>query len=115
MALTTAEKNVNATAQAARLAFLSLHTADPGATGASEVTGGSPAYARKALTPGAPAAGVVTYGQVSFDAPAGTYTHVGVWSAVTGGTFLGSAPITPTAQVLASQGKVEHTLTLTVS
>ena len=32
------------------LAYASLHTASPGESGTSEVTGGSPAYARKAIT-----------------------------------------------------------------
>lgn len=30
--------------------FASLHTADPGTSGTSEVAGGAPAYARKAIT-----------------------------------------------------------------
>ena len=42
------------------ITHFSLHTADPGATGASEVTGGSPAYARKAAVWAAAATSVLT-------------------------------------------------------
>jgi hypothetical protein len=67
----------------------SLHTADPGSTGASEVSGGSPAYARKAITWAAASAGSKTLSAaVTFDVPAGTtVTHCGTWSAISAGTF----------------------------
>jgi hypothetical protein len=71
----------------------SLHTAYS-ATGANEVTGGSPAYARKALT-WAAASGrskAISSG-VTFDVPAGTTVRwVGFWDAVTAGNFLGMVP-----------------------
>lgn len=65
------------------VATLSLHSADPGATGANELTGGSPAYARKAVA--APAAASngskQVSGSVTFDVPAGsTVAFVGQWS-----------------------------------
>lgn len=71
----------------------SLHTADPGATGTNEVAGGSPAYARKAVTFNAAAsASRALNANVEFDVPAGTtVTHVGYWN---GGTFHGSDPVT---------------------
>lgn len=88
----------------------SLHTADPGDTGASEVSGGSPAYARKAIAFNAPSGGTMddsTNGAV-FDVPAGTtVTHVGFWSAATAGTFLASADVTD--ETFAAQGT--YTLT----
>jgi hypothetical protein len=89
--------------------FASLHTADPGATGTNEVTGGSPAYARKAITWNAAASGNLdNNANPVFDVPAGTtVTHVGLWSAVTGGTFYGSFDVTDEA--FASQGT--YTLT----
>lgn len=79
--------------------FASLHTADPGATGTNEVTGGAPAYARKAITWNAAATGNLdSSNQPVFDVPAGTtITHVGFWSLVTGGTFYGSFDITDEA------------------
>lgn len=75
----------------------SLHTASPGDTGANEVSGGSPAYARKAIAFNAASGGTMddsTNGAV-FDVPASTtVTHVGFWSASTAGTFLGYADVT---------------------
>lgn len=72
--------------------YASLHTADPGATGANELSGGSPAYARQpvTLTPtGAGTANIAT--TATFDIPAGTTpSYAGLWSAATGGTFYGS-------------------------
>lgn len=87
------------------VAFTSLHTADPGTTGTSEVAGGAPAYARKAVTWAAAAtssksssAGLV------FDVPAATtITHLGYWSAATAGTFYGSRPLDAN-QTFATQG-----------
>jgi hypothetical protein len=95
--------------------WISVHTASPGATGTTgEASGGSPAYARKQTTWTAGASdGVVNGSQVTFDLPAGTYTHIGVWSAVTGGTFVDSATITSTT--LGAQGQLLVTPTFTQS
>lgn len=86
-------------------AFASLHTADPGTTGTSEVTGGSPAYARKALSWAAAATGSkASNGALTFDVPGSTtITHLGYWSASTGGTFYGSRPLDAN-QTYATQG-----------
>lgn len=97
---TDAELNAMADAEAARISALSLHTASPGTTGANEATGGAPAYARKAVTFNAAGAvgplgataqpatvGKAWSSQVTFDVPAGTYTHFGAWSATSGGTY----------------------------
>lgn len=70
-------------------AFGSLHTATPGQTGASEVTGGT--YGRQSLQFAAAANGV----ELSNNAqnwtlmPACTVTYFGVWSASTSGTYSG--------------------------
>lgn len=98
--LPDAEANALADFAASRIAALSLHTATPGKTGAAEATGGSPAYARKAVTFNAAGAvgplgatlqpatvGVAWSSEVTFDVPAGTYTHWGAQSATSGGTF----------------------------
>lgn len=84
--------------------YASLHTADPGNTGASEVSGGSPAYARKSVTWNAAASGSKTASNAPvFDVPASTtVTYVGFWSAATAGTFYGSGAVT--SQNFASQG-----------
>ncbi len=92
--------------------WISLHTADPGTTGANEATGGSPAYARKqtAWTGGA-SDGTVTGSQVAIDVPAGTYTHFSVWTAASSGTFVGSGALSAAA-ALGAQGQVLVTPTV---
>jgi hypothetical protein len=72
---------------------LSLHT-DYSATGANEVTGGSPAYARKAATWGTAASRAKALSaELTFDVPASTIKWIGRWTALTGGTFLGMGPL----------------------
>jgi hypothetical protein len=85
--------------------YASLHTANPGATGTNEVTGGSPAYARKLLTFNAPATGSMALtSSVTFDVPAGTtVAYVGLWDASTAGNFLGYGD--PVDEVFAAQGQ----------
>lgn len=95
-------------------AYISLHTSDPGSTGTGEATGGSPAYARKLTSWTAGGSdGVATGSQVTFDVPAGTYTHVGIWNAVSAGTFIDKCAITST--VLSGQGQILVTPTITIS
>lgn len=72
--------------------YVSLHTADPGLTGASEASGGG--YARVAVTQGfgTPAAknidndSAITFPELT--SSIGTATHFGFWDAGTGGNFL---------------------------
>lgn len=72
----------------------SLHTASPISAGGNEATGGSPAYARQVLSWAAPASGLgPTNTAETFDVPAGTYTWLGLWTALSAGTFLGAAPL----------------------
>lgn len=79
-------RTVLATAFAGQANHLSLHTADPGNTGASELSGGS--YARAVLTWGTASGGSVAASAVSFPVPADTtITHIGFWN---GSTFLES-------------------------
>ena len=86
------------------VAYASLHTGDPSTTGANEVTGGSPAYARIEATINAAAAGSrALNADATFDVPACTVMHVGYWSALTGGTFHGSDPVTN--EIFAAQGE----------
>jgi hypothetical protein len=80
-------------------AYISLHTADPGDTGASEVSGGS--YARQGPVTFANAGNNPTVASntaiVIFPAATanwGTITHYGVRDAVTAGTFRGSGALT---------------------
>jgi hypothetical protein len=91
MGLTTAEKNNLVDTETARCGFASLHSADPGATGATELSGGSPAYARKAISWAAAASGAAaSSADITFDVGAGSAVKfVGLWSAVSAGTFRG--------------------------
>lgn len=111
MAFNTNFRNdaVNAVAQNGAANVYSLHTGDPGTTGANEVTGGSPAYARKTAT-GFPAAasGAATNSQVVFDVPAGTYTHWARWKA---GVFYEGGPL-PAAETYNGQGTLGLTHTV---
>ena len=109
----TATKNTLVTAYIGAGTWLSLHTADPGTTGTSEATGGSPAYARKQTSWGGASGSASTGSQVTFDAPAGTYTFVGLWSASTAGTFIDKVAITSTT--LGAQGQILVTPTFTES
>jgi len=101
-ALTATEKNAILNAEGTKMAYASAHTADPGSTGTSEATGGSPAYARKPVAWNAASAGAMTASTLpTFDVPAGTYGWIGFWSAVTGGTYYGKQTIT--SQTFAGQ------------
>jgi len=74
--------------------YLSLHTADPGLTGANEVGTGTDAdYVRKPVTFAAAASrskAIDSAATWTANAAATTYvvTHVGVWDALTAGNFL---------------------------
>jgi len=82
--------------------YFSAHTADPGLTGANEVTGGS--YARQAITlTAASSSSTNNSGQLSITSmPAVASPGVlygGVWDALTTGNFLCGGPLTPASQV----------------
>jgi len=89
MALQTAALNAAVDAIVALTGFASIHTADPGGTGASEVSGGG--YARQAVTWTAASNGSRSANAtLAFSAAASTAANfVGLWSAVTGGTWYG--------------------------
>lgn len=77
-------RNVMVDALAAVAVRWALHTGDPGAanTASNEVTGGSPAYARKAVAWNAASSGTATQnGDVVLDVPAGTtVSWVSLWN-----------------------------------
>lgn len=77
------------------IAYISLHTGIPDASGSNESTGGSPSYARRAVTWGSAASGVRSNSGAltNFDIPASTVFAFGFWSAITTGTFYGWAPL----------------------
>jgi hypothetical protein len=76
-----------------QIAFASLHSDDPGNTGANELVGGDPAYARMAVAFGPAALGAIRMtSNPSFDVPAGSsIRYAGFYTA--GGTFLAKARI----------------------
>ena len=95
--------------------FASLHTATPGLTGASEVTGGS--YARQALSFGAPSSGVEasTNAQNFTLMPAVTVTYFGVWTASSAGTYMGGGLLSSSLTVPANATVVAAIGAITVS
>ena len=94
--------------------FSAAYTGDPGATGVvNEVTGGSPAYARKAITwasatSATPSSKALTATFPVFDIPASTtVAFIGIWTLASGGTYGGCWDVTD--EVFAGQGT--YTLT----
>lgn len=75
----------NSAAPAVATPWISLHTGDPGETGANELTAGTHTYARQSGAFGAASAGAVTTtaGLTWTDMPGTTITHIGVWSSST--------------------------------
>lgn len=92
MALTDGTLQSLGNSLAGLITHISLHTADPGTTGTNES-----AAARKAVSWNVDADGDLTLtAQQTFTGGAsnGSVTHVGFWSASTGGTFRGSLALT---------------------
>lgn len=115
MVATNTEKSSLASKYSTDAVYGALFTADPGTTGSvtGEVTGGAPAYARKAISWGAPSNGVVT-GTATFDIPAGTTLGFGgVCSGSTGANLLDKVAIV--GQTFASQGQYVATFQYTQS
>lgn len=104
MALKTASmKNTLAIAYAANAAFGALYSTVPDTAAGTELSGGSPAYARKALSWSAPSNGYIE-ATVTFDvAPGSTVAGAGVHSAATNGTYLDGGTVT--TQSFSSQGQ----------
>ena len=104
-----ATKEALADAYVAQAEEVSLHTGAPGATGANEATGGSPAYARLAITWGADTTddGQRVGSEVTFDVPAGTYSHWGFWTAA--GVFVDGGALTGGSITLGAQGQIKVT------
>jgi hypothetical protein len=95
-----------------------LFTADPGTADAAtnEVTGGSPAYARKACSWGAASASAITSTPMAFDVPSGTnVNYFGVCRGATAGVANVGDSVLVTTQNFASQGTYTVTATYTQS
>jgi len=84
--------------------YVSLHTADPGDSGAANELSDS-GYARKAASFSNPTAGAgttsnsadITFNAIA-DATTYTVTHVGIWDSVSGGNLLLTAALTTSKQ-----------------
>lgn len=86
--LATPAANAAVNAVTALIGFLSLHTADPGTTGANEVTGSG--YARQAITFGAASGGTAASSNSQTftnmpSVPGGVW--IGTWTLVSAGVF----------------------------
>lgn len=86
---------------------LSLHTGDPGTSGtANEVSGGTPAYARKACVYAAASGGErLLNADVTFDIPGSTSVqYVGKWN-YNGGTMIFHGSDHVTTETFGAQGQ----------
>jgi hypothetical protein len=89
-------------------------TAPSGSTPGTELTGGSPAYARKAASWGTAASSAVTATPAAFDVASGsTVAGAGFHSAATAGTYWEGGTVT--SQAFSSQGTYTLTATFTQS
>src|ERR1039458_9260584 len=106
-------KDVALTAIGAAATWISLHTADPGTTGTSEVSGGT--YARVQTTWGTAAASSMAGSQVTINVPAGnTVEYWGVWTANSGGIYYEGGAV-PVNETYAAAGTYLFTPTLTAT
>lgn len=111
MAFPVGTKNTAVDAVTALGAYVSLHTGDPGTTGASEAAGGS--YARQLTTWGASSSGVATGSEVTHAGlVAASYGFFGLWSAVSAGTFRHGNVLTP-SMTLGGTGTLKTTPSVT--
>jgi len=92
--------------------YLSLHTADPGTTGASESGEGRQAITFAASSGGTQASNSA---QTWASAVGGTYGYFGVWTALTGGTYKRGGQLTGSisppvgAQIAVASGAITFT------
>jgi hypothetical protein len=113
--ITTAEADAaqNAAIVPATTYYLSLHTGDPGITGATEGTDG-----RKAITFASSSGGnQVSNNTQTWPSAVGgqTYTFFGIWTAITAGTYLRGGTLTSITPPAASTITVTNGITLTAS
>ena|SRR6056297_2935830 len=89
---------------ASTITHAALFNGDPSGAG-TELSGGSPAYARQAITMTTAASGqIVVSADATFDVPSGaTINYVAYYTALTGGTLLAYDSVTE--EVYAAQGE----------
>lgn len=94
------------TLSGASTVWVSLHTADPTTVGNNEASGSG--YARVQGTWTSGSGGALTMAELTFTAGAATYTHVGLWSASTSGTFYDKCALSPNI-TLSATGTIKVT------
>ncbi|WP_280333106.1 phage tail fiber protein [Nocardia wallacei] len=100
------------TLSGAATVWVSLHTADPGTSGTNEATGGG--YVRVQGTWTSGSGGTLSMAELTFTAPAGSYTYIGLWSASSAGTFYDKAALSPSI-TLGGVGPIKVTPSFTLS
>ena len=111
---TVLQRNALATAYGAAATHGAVYTTAPGATAGTEPTGGTPAYARKALS-WSTAANSATTATATFDIPSGvTAVGAGLHDALTAGNYRDGGSF-GASQAFASQGTLAVTYTYTQS
>lgn len=103
-------KNSLAAKYATEALYGALATSAPGSSAGTEPSGGSPAYARKALTWSSPSGGVIT-ATATFDVPACTVVGTQTFTAVTGGSYVDGK--TESSVVFSGQDTVTVVFTFT--
>jgi hypothetical protein len=94
--------------------WISLHSSSPGTTGANEINGAP--YAREQTTWGTPASSASAGSQVTFSIPATTtIAYFGIWTAQSGGTYVGGGPLPSSETYTGSGGSYLLTPTLSGS
>ena len=112
MPLNNAGKSLAGNAIKTGATHVAIHTADPGTTGANPSSA-----ARKPVTLTVDASGNVSCPSTAFTggASSGPATHVGLWSALTGGTFYGGFALTGDTTFNTAGEYTLTSLTLTLS
>ena len=96
----------------AQCTHVALYSTVPAASAGTELTGGSPAYARRVANWGATASSAATASPAAHDVPSGaTVAGAGFHSAITAGNYLDGGSVT--SQAFASQGTYTVTATYT--
>lgn len=112
MPLIIAGKNAACDGIASAVTHISLHTVLSD-TGASELSGGTPAYARKAVSWSIASNGQrANSNSLTFDVPPLTSVlSFGMWTSLSGGTFLGWMPLNPGAKGFGTADASTDTIT----
>jgi hypothetical protein len=105
-------RNALVDAYKAQAAFMAVYSTVPGASAGTELTGGTPPYARRASNWGTTANSAATAAPTAFDIPSnGTAAGIGFHTLATGGVYLDGAAVT--SQTFVSQGTLTVTATYT--